>query len=92
MIYEFQVNCILGKNVVELPSYFETLANYHVICYVSPYKCFGNGWAETLDGINLDVYANLVGSYNVMVVSTRMDQPAMGEFEKYGVEYPEGLT
>ncbi len=91
VIYEFQVNCILGQNVVELPAYFETLANKHVICYVSPQR-FGNGWAETLDGINLHVYANLAGTYNVTVVSTRMDKPATDEFDKYGDEYPEGLT
>ena len=90
LVYEFQVDCnIVGKNTIALPSYFRTIAYQNVICYVSPYKTFGSGWAETLDGVNLDVYTTMVGTFNVMVVGTRMDQLAINEFNTYGVEYPD---
>ena len=58
-------------------------------CYVTPYRCFGSGWAETEDGVSLHVHASQAGTYNIMVVGTRMDQAAVDEFIEFGVEYPE---
>jgi hypothetical protein len=86
-MYEFQYDCALGENTFQLPSYFVGIANKDVKCYVSPYECFGIGWAKTVDGINLNVYTNLAGTYNIMVVGTRMDEVALNEFNEFNVEY-----
>ncbi len=67
--------------------YFQTLANTNVKCYISPYRCLGGAWGETEDGVSLHVHANLAGTYNIMVVGTRMDQAAIDEYKEYGVEY-----
>ena len=56
-------------------------------CYVTPYRCFGSGWAETEDGVSLHVHASLAGTYNIMVVGTRMDKAAIDEYKEYGAEY-----
>ena len=56
-------------------------------CYVTPFRCFGRGWAETEDGVSLHVHANLPGTYNIVVVGTRMDKAAIDEYNEYGVEY-----
>ena len=56
-------------------------------CFVPPYRCFGSAWAETEDGVSLHVHANLPGTYNIMVVGTRMDKAAIDECNEYGVEY-----
>ena len=79
MIYEFQLDCEAGHNTFELPEYFGIIANKDVKCYVSPCECFGSGWGKTEGGVNLHVYTNLTGTYNVMVVGTRMDQAAIDE-------------
>ena len=47
----------------------------------------GSGWVETEDGVSLHVHANLPGTYNIMVVGTRMDKAAIDEYNEYGVEH-----
>jgi len=70
LIFEFQTDCVVGQNTIELPPYFQTLANTNVKCYVSASKCFGSGWAGTENGVSLHVHANLPGKYNIMVGGT----------------------
>jgi hypothetical protein len=89
LIYESQYDCALGENTFPLPSFFIGIANKDVKCYVSPFKCFGIAWGETLDGIILNVHTNLAGTYNIMVVGTRMDELALKEWDEFGVEYPD---
>ena len=86
LLYEFQLDCVEGLTVADLPEYF-ALLNKDVRVYCSPYMHFGHAWG-TADGSQLRVTSNASGKFNVLLLGTRNDCAAQQEFEAYGVEYP----
>jgi hypothetical protein len=85
LLYEFQLDCVEGLNVADLPEYFAPL-NKDVRVYCSPYMHFGSAWGEVA-GTQLRVTSNASGKFNVLLLGTRNDGAAQREFEEYGVEY-----
>jgi len=87
ILYKYQVTCVKGANVVDLPSYFEHLAE-NAICVCSPFGHFGNSWAE-ISGNTATLHTSKAGVYNLIVMADRKDELAKAEFAEFPNEYIE---
>ncbi len=76
-MYRRQLQCDKGNNVLQMPSWFEHLAQ-DVLCFSSPVKHFGLSWAaqDEDDPNKITVGVSKDGLYNVLVTGRRMDKCA----------------
>ena len=73
--YKYQFTCVKGANEFPLPSYIQHLA-VDLMCFCSPYKCFGQAWAEVI-GSTLHVNCSKAMITNVLIFGDRCDKDAM---------------
>ncbi len=86
-LYRFKVNVSSGYSYIQLPDYFLYL-NENVQIWTSGYNNFGSSYGvlnEIKNGV--DIYANIDGDYNVLIIGTRKDDLMKTFFDdKGGVE------
>lgn len=84
-LYRYQVAVVNGYAELVLPDYFKYL-NGNVQAFVSPVDVLGVARAECSDK-KVAIYATEDGTYNVLVIGTRIDSMAANSWAKTGVEY-----
>lgn len=84
-LYRWTIYCKKEeKNIIDLPDYYQYL-NGNEMIWVSPEDCFGRGYGKKEKNKNLlEIYVDTDGSYNVLLVCTRID-PGIAKWK--GVEF-----
>jgi len=85
-IYRFTVT-VDGEATIDLPDYWPHL-NENPQVWVNALEGFGRGYGKVdVDGKKLAVFADMPGTYNVLLIGTRCDEVAKTNFDPLGVEY-----
>jgi hypothetical protein len=87
LFYEYTLECQPGLNTMQLPDWHAPM-NQECRVYCAPFRHFGAAWGEVV-GSELQVTANAPGAFHVYLTGVRCDAPAVEEWDRYGVEYPE---
>ena len=84
-LYRWTIYCKKEeKNIINLPDYYQYL-NGNEMIWVSPEDCFGRGYGKKEKNKDLlEIYVDTDGSYNVLLVCTRID-PGIAKWK--GVEF-----
>jgi hypothetical protein len=87
-IYRYVIyidNTLSGS--IELPSYWKFL-NENPQIWISPVKHFGAAYGEINEEVSgMNVYANKVGKYNVLLIGTRKDPTIKRLMPEFNVEF-----
>ena len=87
-IYRYVIyidNTLSGS--IELPSYWKFL-NENAQIWISPVKHFGVAYGEINEEVSgMNVYANKVGKYNVLLIGTRKDPTIKRLMPEFNVEF-----
>jgi hypothetical protein len=87
LLYEYTVEAQEGLNTTPLPTWLTTL-NTEFAVHCSPFRHFDVAWGEVVDG-SLQITASAAGTFLVLLLGTRSDKAAAGEWQEFGVEYPD---
>jgi len=87
LFYEYTLECQLGLNTMQLPDWHQAM-NSECRVYCAPFRHFGAAWGEVV-GDELQITTNAPGAFHVYLTGVRCDAPAVEEWDRYGVEYPD---
>jgi hypothetical protein len=87
-IYRYQVEIDNKLSFeLDLPDYWKYL-NENPQVWVNPVNCFGVGYGTVDEELEkLNIYTNMSGLYNVLLIGTRKDIDAKQMFDAQGIEY-----